>query len=428
MSDVVELGPTLAPEELEAELTRLAALSSVEYERQRQAAAAYTKLRLHILDQLVKERRVSTSDDQAKFVRDRELSITPVDGSSILDNVVKDLTKYVCLSDEAASAVALWVMHTYCLGASFTSPRLAITSPEPRCGKTTLINWLSTVVERPLNSVNVSPAVVFHVVDQKKPTLLIDEADTFLANNNELRGILNSGHQRNGNVLRWDGRARCLREYATFSACAISMIGTLPTTLRDRSIRVRLRRRQSGEDISPLRLDRVSHRFANECARWAFDHQGHLPDPVMPAQLINRDADNWRPLLAIADRVGGMWPDKARAVAISMIEDEDVSPGVRLLADIREIFDGHDWMSSAALAKALDEAGTVLSQKELANKLRAYEIRPKKTRSGQPGRKGKPDRGYRREWFADAFARYLPNGTTGTSGTNDVPDVPDDDG
>jgi putative DNA primase/helicase len=426
MANIVDLGgedrKKPSDEEIAAELTRLAELSSLEYERQRRQAAAYTMLRLSTLDELVDERRSPASDSQARIVQDRESSLTSVDGSSILDNLTKYLRKYVSLRDDAAVAVPLWVMHTYCLGATFISPRLAITAPEPRCGKTTLINWLSTVVERPLSSVNVSPAAVYHVVDQRKPTLLIDEADTFLSNNNELRGILNSGHQRNGFVVRWDQRIKGLREFSTFSACAISMIGSLPNTLVDRSIRVRLRRRHPDEEIISLRPDQVSHRLANQCARWASDNAGYLSEPDMPKELTNRVADNWRPLLALADRVGGEWPAMARVVAVSTAEtdsNEVVSPGVRLLAEIRELLGGRLWMSSEELVAALADRGMPMSQKALANKLSPYEIAPRKHRIGYL-----TERGYKADWFADAFARYLPPGTTATNGTN-VPDVPD---
>src|SRR5262249_20245091 len=157
-----------------------------------------------------------------------------------------------------AAVVGFWTLHTYFINQVFISPRLAITAPQPRCGKTTLVNWLQTVVQRPLSSVNVSAAAVYHIVEQNQPTLLIDEADTFLATQNELRGILNSGHQKNGHVHRWDARAKCIRQYSTFCACAISLIGNLPPTLQDRAVRVRLRRRRPDEKIASLRTDQMN--------------------------------------------------------------------------------------------------------------------------------------------------------------------------
>ena len=46
---------------------------------------------------------------------------------------------------------------------------------------------------------------IFRVVELQRPTLLIDEADTFLPENEELRGILNSGHRQGGSVIRTVG-------------------------------------------------------------------------------------------------------------------------------------------------------------------------------------------------------------------------------
>src|SRR5262249_20515304 len=231
-------------------------------------------------------------------------SAAPADAAKVLDNLHNDLRKYVCLRDDAAIAVPLWVLHPYCLNGTFISPRLAITSPVKRCGKSTMIDWLGTVVFDPMASVNISPAAVFRTVEEKRPTLLIDEADRFLSKNDELCGVLNSGHKGNGVVHRWDPNLKKLRDFSTFSACAISMIGQLPGTLADRSIHVRLRRRLPNEPINSLRLDQ-DNPLQDQCYEWAVGNIEHLSrEPEMPKELTNRLADNWRPLLAIADQVG----------------------------------------------------------------------------------------------------------------------------
>jgi hypothetical protein len=335
--------------------------------------------------------------------------------SNVLGNLHDDLRKYVCLRDDAAVAVPLWVLHTYCVEASFISPRLAITSPVKRCGKSTLIDWLSTVVWRPMTSVNISPAAVFRTVEAKRPTLLIDEADRFLAKNNELCGVLNSGHKANGVVHRWDALLKVLRDFSTYSACALSLIGKLPGTLADRSIHARLRRRLPDEPIHSLRLDQ-GNPLADQCYKWAEDNINLLSrEPDMPGELTNRVADNWRPLLAIADQVGGDWPAMARAVAVSMTNDldEDDSPLVQLLAEIREIFKDRPWMGSKKLVAELAAREMLMSEKSLALKLASFDIAPKQERRGKS-----IERGYRAEWFADAWARYLPTVT-------DVTDVTD---
>src|SRR5262249_41294209 len=130
----------------------------------------------------------------------------------------------------------------------------------------------------------------------------------FLHDNDELRGILN-GNRKGSQVLRTVGNDFEVRAFATYSACVIALIGTLPDTLHDRSVSIGLKRRLPTEQVEPYRLDRVDHLdvLARKAARWAADNTERVAaaDPAMPDGIINREADNWRPLLAIADEAGG---------------------------------------------------------------------------------------------------------------------------
>jgi hypothetical protein len=47
---------------------------------------------------------------------------------------------------------------------------------------------------------NAKVAAIFRVVEMTKSTLLMDEADTYFHDNDELRGILNAGHRNGGYV------------------------------------------------------------------------------------------------------------------------------------------------------------------------------------------------------------------------------------
>ena len=94
-------------------------------------------------------------------------------------------------------------------------------------------------------------------------------------------------------------------------------------------------------------------------ARWAIDRESGVrdADPEMGG-LFNRDADNWRPLFAIADATGGHWPALAREAARALVSDctaDDESTGAMLLADIRAAFDtkGGDRVSSEDLVTYL---------------------------------------------------------------------------
>jgi Protein of unknown function (DUF3631) len=184
----------------------------------------------------------------------------------------------------------------------------------------------------------------FPDVEQARPTLLIDEADTFLKENDELRGILNTGHRRGGQVLRTVGEDHEPRQFSTWSPAAIAMIGRLPDTLNDRSVVISLRRRKAEESVRPFRSDRADdlRLLARKMARWVQDHKVALTtaDPDM-GDLMNRVADNWRPLFAIADAAGAHWPKRVREIAAAADKASvEQSISIRLLRDIRWIFDG----------------------------------------------------------------------------------------
>jgi putative DNA primase/helicase len=349
-----------------------------------------------------------------------------VDGSEILGLIVRALERYVVLIDGTAIAVALWILHAYAFAATFISPLLVVLSPTRRCGKTTLLDVIAALVSRQLPVSNISPAALFRTVDASQPTLLVDEADTFLKNNDDLRGILNAGHTRStAIVIRTAGDNHEPRQFSTWCPKVIALIGRLPDTLEDRAVVIRMRRRdRKKEKVARLRRDRIHQELEDlrrKAARWAVDRVEDLKgaDPSIPDELHDRAQDNWRPLLAIADNIGGQWPDTAREAArliSGVAAEKDDSAREQLLADIRQIFTDKDadQLPSEALVKALvrmDDRpwpewmnGKPLSKAGLASQLRPFDIRPRTIREGSTTPKG-----YRLQDFNDAFARYLQN-------------------
>lgn len=348
-----------------------------------------------------------------------------VAGDALLGELVRMLTKYMKLPEGAATAVALWIVFSYAHDAFVVSPLLAITSPEKRCGKTTLLTLLSALCPRVLPASNISASAIFRAVEKFRPTLLVDEADTFLTSrdaSDELRGILNSGHTRaTARVLRSVkvGDAFEVEVCSTWAPKAVALIGELPSTLADRSIDVRLARKAPGDRVEQLRLDRIHEEageLARKAARWAQDHLDQLrdADPDTPAELHDRAADNWRPLLAIADAAGGAWPDRARRAARALHAiDEDDSAGVLLLTDLKNLFGQTERLASAEIVAALGtmenrpwpewRAGKPITARQVARLLKPFGIHPTKIRFGATTANG-----YEREKFRDAFSRYIP--------------------
>jgi hypothetical protein len=234
----------------------------------------------------------------------------------LLFEIAAQLERHVMLPHEAAVAVALWIMHAYCFDAFTISPRLVITSPEKRCGKTTLLRVVQALVPKSLAAATLPPP---RCSARSRSIGLIDEADTFLPDNEELRGVINSGHEREGRVIRLVGEDFEPSAFSTFCPTVIAAIGSLPGTIDDRGITIAMRRRLASESIVPFRSDRAGHlhELASKAARWVADHEYALrdADPDTPEALHDRACDNWRPLLAIADLAGGDWPQKVRSAA-----------------------------------------------------------------------------------------------------------------
>jgi putative DNA primase/helicase len=272
----------------------------------------------------------------------------PLVGPELLSDIEIAVERYVVLPGKAAAASALWTLFAHAHEAAENSPILAQQSPEKRCGKTTALAVLSYLVPRAVPAANVSPAALYRSVELFGPTLLIDEGDSFLGSDNDkMRGLLNSGFTRaTAFVLRCVGEDSIPTPFRTWCPKVIALIGQLPDTLQDRSIVITLRRKLANEHVE--RFNRRHHEQLRElrakAARFANDHLEGLraADPKMPAELNDRAQDAWRPLLAIADAAGGIWPEKARHAAVSLSGkaegEDDTSSGVMLLKHCYEAF------------------------------------------------------------------------------------------
>lgn len=100
--------------------------------------------------------------------------------AQILQELVAYLRRFVVLSDPQVVATALWVAHTYAFDAAEATPYLQITSPEKRSGKSTLLDVLERVVTKPWKVVATTEAALFRVIEDRRPTVLLDEYDTIL--------------------------------------------------------------------------------------------------------------------------------------------------------------------------------------------------------------------------------------------------------
>ena len=371
-----------------------------------------------------------TATDQNK--RDLELFPNddpwpdPVDGSVLLDDLREVIRQHVVLPPGAEIAIALWCIHTHLMECWDVSPFLLISSPVWRCGKSTLADFVAGFSHRGLTSSNASDAAVYRCIDKFAPTLILDEADSWLKMREELRGILNSGHKRSGaKVLRADGDTHEPRIFSTWAPKVVALIGRPPATIGDRSIDIPMRRRTKQEPVKRLRerkLRALCEPLRRQAARWAVDHREALSkaEPALPDALTDRAQDNWEPLIAIADEVGGSWPQAARGAALLLSNGaaQQESTGIDLLMDIKSIFDEESPADDHLLTKTIldrlceledrpwatwGRQNKAMTPQALAIQLKPFGPKPSNKRVGGAVRKG-----YDKADFLESWERYAP--------------------
>lgn len=346
----------------------------------------------------------------------------PVDGAPLLADLCEIIGQHVIADPPTIRAAALWIVHTYCMDVLTVSPLAHISAPEMRCGKTVLLTAMMRLVYRPLPVSSITPSAIFRSVELWSPTLGIDEADAFLKDNEEARGLINSGLYREGaSVIRCVGDDHTPTKFSTWAPKILCGIGKLAGTIEDRSIPLRMRRKVAGENAANIRrsdpepwLD-----LKARLTRWTRDHQHRIASarPTPAHGLGDRAQDCWEPLLSIADVAGGEWPGLARAAALALhgVEEETPSIGVELLRDIEAAFRERQTsrLATTELLNLLthdEEApwatwnhGNPLRPRQLAQRLSEFGVKPKTTRLPNRDRL----KGYAVADFADAFNRYL---------------------
>lgn len=351
----------------------------------------------------------------------------PAGGDELLDQVAAAVSRFCVLpSPHALTGVVLWIVYTHMSDAFEYAPRLVARSAEKRSGKSRLLEVIDALVHEPLRAVNATVSYIFRSLDRDgmPPTLLLDEADTIFGTktkaeqNEDLRGLLNAGFQRGLTFGRTVGPNHTPTEFQTFAPAALAGIGTMPDTIEDRAVVVVMRRRKPSETVAPYRTRRdrpALEELADELAAWAATvvpaATGYEPPNL---GVEDRAADVWEPLVTVADMAGGRWPALAREAAAFMVteaeaESEDSSLNIRLLADIKTLFDdeGLRFIKSDELCRqlrAIEESPWgqfELTPSKLGHRLRDYGI---KTGFEDAYKKA---RGYRLVDFLDAFERYL---------------------
>lgn len=419
-------------------VSRLAKYSAARYQRVRKDEAKRFGMPVAFLDKQVAAARDGRCDES---LQGKELILTayepwpePVDGAELLSDLADYFSRHVLLPDGAPFALALWTVHTYVYAKFAISPKLHIRAPTRDSGKTRLLWLVGDVSARPLKTANISTSALFRVIQKVSPTLLWDEIDGIFkgpdgGDKNELISILNASHEQDGHVVRSVGDTHEPRMFGVYTPMALAGIGTLPGALASRAIEVPLRRAMRHEvPRRPTRATKdLAELLSRRCLRWANDNADRMdpdadPETWKATEAFNRHGDNWRPLCAIADLAGGIWP-KLTLVAVKALsppDDDTDSLPVKLLHDLQAV-----WPRSALDAQRLQEEATSadladalvdlegrpwaelgkarkpLTTNRMATMLEAFKVRPVRI-----GPKDARRRGYLLEDLADAFGRH----------------------
>lgn len=284
------------------------------------------------------------------------------DFDSLLDAVDAYLRHYLRLSSDGDyTIITLWVAHTYVMSVFDTTPYLGFTTPNKRYGhgKTTALNVLETIVCNPWRATLPTAATLYRVIEERSPTMLIDELDATRDGDQEaaqaIRAVLNTGYQRNGTVPRIrktkDGH-ETLVDHKTFCAKAYAIVGNPWDSLAPRTILINMPW-ASRHDLNEFRWSTaqpVGERLRAGLSRWACDDDvlnalADLSWNILPVEVEEgRVAQLWKPLVGIADLADGDWGERVRA---AIMDRHGADSEIRETQQIDHVID-------AAIRDALD--------------------------------------------------------------------------
>jgi hypothetical protein len=432
----------LSPEK-HAKIEHLAHLTRGQYEEQRRIAAKLLGFRAEFLDDVVAARRESIygSDDadeanlQGESVKIYEPKPCPVavDTHDLIVEHMEFIRRYVHQPDEYILLDTLWSMHSFVYRRYLCTPRLAIVAPEADCGKTTLLNTISQLSYRGgMTFADSTPAFIFRVIQMHKVVYAIDEADVMFdpsVSDDLIKTqikIFNAGHSQVGRVGRCVGEQQEPRAFNVFAPMSIAYINKkdlkIPVQTRSRCLFSPLDRMPAHVKVAEFNENDLTAHQALQCKtmRWRNDHVDQLSlDPMMPAGIKTRNADNWKPLLAIADLdTRGNFASMIRDLAVAetqRLQASKRSESTLMLGDFRDIFnvEGGPAVFTRTIKEKLDamedrpwvKQGIMLmgiSTRKISDLLEPYGIKPKRVEIN-----GQRAQGYERKDLEQAWALYL---------------------
>jgi hypothetical protein len=368
-----------------------------------------------------------------------------VDGAAVLNEIVAKNREFLIIKDEEFDGIALWNVMTHCCHLFDFAAYLLAKSAEKRCAKTRVQDINAPISNTPIVATGLKPETLFRLLEKYHPTLHMDECHLYIKKSEDHQLVLNGGFQKGKPVYRCVGDSHDPQPFDIFGPKCLASIGDLPDTIEDRSLIVEMVRKTRGQRVRPWergeQVEREELRpIRRRIKRWCLDHIEALraANPEIPQALKDandRAVDIWRPLFAIADVVGGGWPERARHAAVFLteraVESAPETAGTELLRNLRAIYYPHrdgvptqprEVVSIARLVARLNEQedwmwktysnGHPLSGYSLKKLLGAYKVKSRQrhiTAADEYGHhNGERVRGFWRDELDPVFERYLP--------------------
>jgi hypothetical protein len=354
------------------------------------------------------------------------------DGVALLHDVEAFISRFVVLPAGALLPTSLLAIATHCFDVFETFPYLALLSPEKGCGKTRTTEVLEQIVAEPVRAVCISEAALFRLIEERKPTLILDETEGLMGRGERaeaIRSLLNAGNRSGAQVPRCVGNSHELMFFSVYCPKIVCAIRVCPETVKDRAIVVPMQRKKPRESVERFILRRI--RPEGEKLRERIEAFARTNRPAIERAyekldvdfLSDRELENLEPLLAFltvadASRLAELRRAAELLAAGKAEAAQDDSLTLRLLADIRAVWPESELkMFSADLLQRLKgvEDGPWATDerfdaRKLSRFLRPFGVTPQTVQIGKDSKKG-----YYREHLEAAFSRYLVSQPSGPS-------------
>ena len=251
----------------------------------------------------------------------------------------------------------------------------------------------------------------------------MDEAENLTSRRSErtqsLLALLQAGFKKGAKIPRV-GRGREVEFFDVYCPKIVLGIGSFPDTLLDRSIHVLMQRKRPAEQIDQFRI-RTAREQAEvprrEIQQWSKAEREAVASTYHGQQINfvrDREADLWEPIFAIASIAVPRRVEELKQIALRLSGmkaklDTDETEGLKLLADVRRVFDALE-LNAIRTERLLQELRSLpesrwgdLTSYRLSRLLAPFEIS-----SRQLWMDHKNKRGFESADFKSAFERYLP--------------------